>query len=105
MTNEEMYDISFQLIMHSGNARSLAMEAIYDAKNKDFESAYQKIEESSKALNEAHRYQTQLIQSEAGGNKYEIPIILVHAQDHLMTAMTLKDLALEIIEVRKELQK
>ncbi|CAI9396282.1 PTS system cellobiose-specific EIIA component [Bacillus sp. T2.9-1] len=31
-----------------------------------------------------------------------IPIILIHAQDHLMTAMTLKDLALEIIELREE---
>lgn len=34
MTKEELYQLSFQLILHSGNARSLAMEAIFTAKEK-----------------------------------------------------------------------
>lgn len=105
MNKEELYDISFQLILHSGNARSLAMEAIYAAKEGEFSLAHEKIAESGEELGKAHKFQTTLIQSEAGGNKYDIPIVLVHAQDHLMTAMTLKDLAIEIIEIREEIQK
>ncbi|MTE25076.1 PTS cellobiose transporter subunit IIA, partial [Microbacterium sp. ZXX196] len=50
-----------------------------------------------------HHFQTQLIQAEAGGVDFDIPIILIHAQDHLMTAMTLKDLAREIVELRKDM--
>lgn len=105
MTKEEIYGISFQLILHSGNARSFAMEAFQDAKNKDFEMAEQKIKNAEDELSHAHQYQTQLIQGEASGDELELPIILIHAQDHLMTAMTLKDVAVEMIELRKELFK
>jgi cellobiose PTS system EIIA component len=103
MTKEELYNLSFQLILHSGNARSLAMEAIYAAKDKNFDEANEKLNESEKELNEAHHFQTQLIHAEAGGESFDIPIILVHAQDHLMTAMTLKDLARELVEIRQEM--
>ncbi|QJX80662.1 PTS lactose/cellobiose transporter subunit IIA [Priestia megaterium] len=104
MNREEIYDISFQLILHSGNARSLSMEAIYESKNGNFKTASEKLLEAGTELNLAHKFQTQLIQSEAGGDKYDISIILVHAQDHLMTAMTLKDLAVELVEIREEIK-
>jgi len=50
----------------------------------------------------AHRFQTDLIQGEARGEKVEIRLILIHAQDHLMNAMTVIDLAKEIIELYKK---
>lgn len=103
MTKEELYQLSFQLILHSGNARSLAMEAIYTAKEKNFSSALEKITEADSEIIKAHHFQTQLIQAEAEGKDFDIPIILVHAQDHLMTAITLIDIAREIIEIRKEM--
>ncbi|WP_462413377.1 PTS lactose/cellobiose transporter subunit IIA [Neobacillus sp. Marseille-QA0830] len=103
MTKEELYNLSFQLILHGGNARSLAMEAIFSAKEKDFTTAFEKLAEAETELGSAHRFQTQLIQAEASGDTLEIPIILVHAQDHLMTAMTLTDLAKELVELRQEL--
>ncbi|CAI9396280.1 hypothetical protein BACSP_01127 [Bacillus sp. T2.9-1] len=46
MNTEELYQLSFQLILHSGNARSFAMEAIQDAKKKDFHAAKKKLTES-----------------------------------------------------------
>jgi cellobiose PTS system EIIA component len=103
MTKEELYNLSFQLILYSGNARSLAMEAMYAAKEKDFTIAFEKLSEAESEFIKAHQYQTQLIQAEAGGEEMDIPIILVHAQDHLMTALTLKDLAKEIVDLRKEI--
>ncbi|RDW20705.1 PTS lactose/cellobiose transporter subunit IIA [Oceanobacillus chungangensis] len=103
MTKDELYNISFQLILHSGNARSSAIEAIYEAKKKNFEAARQKITESDKELNQAHTFQIKLIQEEAQGENFDIPIILVHAQDHFMTALTLKELANEIIDLRQEM--
>ncbi len=78
------------------------MEAMQEAKKRDFDSARLKIAEAETELLQAHKYQTQLIHAEAGGDHFELPILLVHAQDHLMTAMTLKDLAVEMIDLREE---
>jgi cellobiose PTS system EIIA component len=105
MNKEELYNLSFQLILHSGNARSLAMEAIFAAKEKNFTTAFEKLTEADLEITKAHVFQTQLIHAEAAGESFEIPIILIHAQDHLMTAMTVKDLAREMVEIRQEMNK
>ncbi len=103
MNKEELYNLSFQLILHSGNARSLAMEAIFASKEKNFTEAFEKLKEADIEITSAHMFQTQLIHAEAAGESFDIPIILIHAQDHLMTAMTLKDLAREMVEIRQEM--
>ncbi|MDM5328565.1 PTS lactose/cellobiose transporter subunit IIA [Neobacillus sp. CF12] len=103
MNKEEIYEISFQLILHSGNARSLSMEAIYEAKNGNIDGAREKICEAEMEFNKAHRFQTELIQGEASGEAHDIPILLIHAQDHLMNALTVKDMATEFIELYKKL--
>lgn len=87
------------LIVHGGNGRSSAMEAIRAAKAGDTTKANKLIQEASIALNEAHNIQTSLIQKEISGEKAEISLLMVHAQDHLMNAMTVKDLAAEIVEI------
>ncbi|MFC0273706.1 PTS lactose/cellobiose transporter subunit IIA [Metabacillus herbersteinensis] len=103
MNKEELYQISFHLIAHSGNARSLAMEAIGESKQGDFVSALNKLQDADQEFIHAHRYQTELIQKEANGENYDLPIILIHAQDHLMTALTVKDLAKEFVEIYQKI--
>lgn len=87
------------LIMHSGEARSYSMEAIVAAKEGKIKEANELILKADEELGEAHNMQTSLIQAEAGGEKIEMSLLMVHAQDHFMTTMTLKDLAKEIIEL------
>lgn len=89
----------FQIILHGGNGKSSAMEAIAAAKQGNIEEARAKIQESVDALNEAHHIQTSLIQSEIRGEKTEISLLMVHAQDHLMNAITMKDLANEFVDL------
>ncbi|MEC3791674.1 PTS lactose/cellobiose transporter subunit IIA, partial [Clostridioides difficile] len=48
---------------------------------------------------------TELIQKEAGGDKSDISILLIHSQDHLMTCMSERNLIKEMIMLRKEIQK
>jgi PTS system cellobiose-specific IIA component len=103
MDKEQLYNISFQLILHSGNARSLAMEALIEAKKGNFRGAAEVMDQADKEFLQAHRYQTELIQGEAGGETFDLPILLVHAQDHLMNALTIKDLAREFIELYQKL--
>ncbi|MCI0768013.1 PTS lactose/cellobiose transporter subunit IIA [Bacillus sp. TL12] len=94
---------AFHLILHGGNARSCAMEAIDYAKRGEFQEAEAKLQEALQELQEAHRLQTELIQKEAGGDKTEITLLMVHAQDHLMNAITVKELASEFVALYKKM--
>lgn len=104
-TNEEMQLLSFNIILHAGNARSSAMEAISFAKEYRFAEAREKIAESEKEFTEAHHVQTKILQDEANGKVNEISVILIHAQDHLMTSMTVKELANEMIDMYEKMKK
>lgn len=97
--------IVFGLITASGSAKSHAMEAIQFAKTGEIEAARNSIEEAEKALGEAHKTQTSLIQAEARGEGVDVSILLVHAQDHLMTAILMKDLAGEFVDLYEKMGK
>jgi cellobiose PTS system EIIA component len=101
---ENLEQVIFQIILHGGNGRSAAMEALQAAKQGDFEGARQKLMEADNAMNEAHHIQTSLIQGEIRGKKTEISLLMVHAQDHLMNAMTVKDLAVEMVELYQRIK-
>jgi len=92
-----------ELLIYAGQARSDAMEAISAARNKSWDEADQLMESSELACREAHKIQTALIGQDEGCGKVTVNLILVHAQDHLMTAMLCQDLAKEIIALRKEM--
>jgi cellobiose PTS system EIIA component len=92
-------EISFKIILHAGNARSSSMEAIQLAKENKFVEAKRKMEEAEQEFVKAHSSQTKLLQQEGTGEGKSPTILLIHAQDHLMTSMTLKDMAQEFIEL------
>ncbi|AUM65791.1 PTS lactose/cellobiose transporter subunit IIA [Brevibacillus laterosporus] len=95
----EITDVAFHIILHGGNAKSFAMEAIAAAKRGEIEEARKLMDGATAELREAHHIQTSLIQEEAGGNKTEVTLLMIHAQDHLMNAITVKDLANEFIDL------
>lgn len=89
----------FLIISSSGDAKSYAMEAISHAKQGDFESAQSAIESANEKLAQAHKQQTKLIQAEASGGGVEVSLLLIHAQDHLMNTITIRDLAIEFVDL------
>lgn len=92
------------LIVHSGNTRSECMEAIQLAKKGQIQEAKEKIQLANEALIEAHHSQTALLSQEARGEKVEVSMLLIHAQDHLMNAITFRDLATEMIELYERIK-
>lgn len=98
----ENMDVAMGLIINAGDAKSLAVEAIAAAKEGDFAKADDLMAQADKALIEAHDMQTDMLVKAARGEKIEIHIYMVHAQDHLMTAMNYKDLAKEVIALYKK---
>ncbi len=103
--DEKMVEIAFQLISHGGNARGMAMEAINAAKQNNIAEAKDLIKQAREEILNAHEYQTTLIQDEASGVKNELSILLVHAQDYLMTGMTVLDMAEEFVDVYERIDK
>lgn len=100
-----MEEVVLGIIIHAGNAKSKLYEALSSSKENDFEKAEEFIKEAEEEILNAHKIQTTLIQNEAGGNKTELSMLLIHSQDHLMTCMSEKNLIKEIIELRKEIKK
>lgn len=93
------------LIANGGNAKSLAFEAIRLAKRGDIEGAREKLKESDKSLLEAHNSQTSMLTKEAQGDHMHVTLLVVHSQDHLMNAITFRDLAGEMVDLYEKLYK
>ncbi|OTA16864.1 molecular chaperone TorD [Xenorhabdus vietnamensis] len=92
-----------ELLVHAGSARSSALMALQQAKEGDFRQAEVLMEESRRETRAAHVIQTKLIGLDEGSGKLPINLITVHAQDHLMNAMVIQDLADNIIDLYQRL--
>lgn len=101
MENLEL--VAFEIISNVGMGKSLVIEALRDARKGNYEEAGKKIEEAQEFLIKGHHAHTSLIQKEAAGEKLEFSLIIMHAEDQLMSAETIKDLVIEIIEMHKDL--
>lgn len=97
--NDKGYEDAFKLIAAAGNAKSQAMMAIRAARDGNIEEARGLLVTADEDLHAAHRAQTELLTEEARGNGVAVNVILVHAQDHLTSAMLVRDLAEEFIEL------
>lgn len=102
--NQEQLEAVMGLIIHSGNAKSDAMEAISAAKDSDFKQAKERMKSAEAAIVEAHHAQTTMLTNEAQGFAAEITLLTIHSQDHLMTAIAFCDLAKEIIAIHQRIE-
>ena len=95
--------IVMNLVVNSGEARSIAMEAIELARQGQFEEGAAKIAEARETINAAHNFQTELVQKEINNDPVPMSLLMCHGQDHLMTAMVVIDLAEKFIEVYQKM--
>jgi PTS system cellobiose-specific IIA component len=101
MTTE---DIVVELVVNGGDARSKALEAVMAASTGDYETAEERMKQCSESLQKAHMFQTAMIQQEIAEEKSEpVSLIMVHGQDHLMDAMTVRDMAELMIGMYKKI--
>ena len=102
---EEMELICFQIISAVGTARSSYIEAIQEAKKGNFERAEELIKEGAEVFVQGHHAHFKLIQQEASGQAVIPTLMLMHAEDQLMSADSFKIIAEEFIEVYKNTRK
>jgi PTS system cellobiose-specific IIA component len=102
-TYEELGQISFMIITFAGTAKSDAMLAIYAAKDGKFDEAKLKLEEAEKNIIEAEKQHADLVQQEAAGTEIKIPLLLMHAEDQLLSTQTIILMAEEFVSLYKRI--
>lgn len=99
MTVVSSEQIAMTIIAGSGEARSIAFKALESARGGYFEEARELLKKAREFGVTAHRAQTELLTHEANGIKQDINILMIHAQDHLMTSLLAQELVTEIIHL------
>ncbi len=97
--------VAMELVGNSGESRSLSFEALHASKEGNFDLAAEKLKEAKKKMLKAHEMQTELICKEADGEDFKIGLLMVHAQDHLMTSILARELVEEMVDLYKKLEK
>lgn len=96
---------SFKIISAVGTAKSYYIEAIRFSENGEFEKAQENMEKGKESYKEGHEVHFKLIQEEAGGGNQDVTVLLVHAEDQLMSTEIIQLLAEKMINANKRLYK
>ncbi|MGF1725246.1 PTS lactose/cellobiose transporter subunit IIA [Photobacterium nomapromontoriensis] len=91
--------VVMEIIVNAGEARSLCYEALSLVKKQEQAQAQALLKQAKECLNRAHLTQTQLIEEDQGEGKIKMTLVMVHAQDHLMTTILAFELVSEMITV------
>lgn len=96
---------AFQIISSVGTARSSYIEAIQEAKHGHFEAAEKLIKEGDEMFVEGHDAHAGLLTQEAqDGPGSTLSLLILHAEDQLMSAEAFKTIALEFIDAYKRIE-
>lgn len=104
MKKEEVQSIAFQLISAAGEAYDCFYKALKAAKEQEYSKAEQFITEGDEKLANAHRVQTDFLVAEARGEDIDYSVVMMHAQDSLMTTILYERIIVEQIEMYKRFQ-
>lgn len=105
----QFVEVAMQIILHAGDARNLSSDALDALLNDDAEKADELLTQANKEIVEAHKLQTDLLQSEMKyeftGKASQVPLIFIHAQDTVMTIMTEFNMIKKMVAMYKKLNK
>ncbi|MCI6157003.1 PTS lactose/cellobiose transporter subunit IIA [Peptoniphilaceae bacterium SGI.137] len=103
--NEKDYELIFQIILSAGQARTTAEEAMNKLEEYDFDAFDRLIEQAKTEYIQCHEMQTGMLNKEASGERNEVNIFLVHAQDHITMASLTLDHARRFRKIYEELNR
>ena len=93
-----------ELIINAGESKSCAMQALQCAKQQKWDEVDDLLAQSTAAAKRAHAVQTELIGLDEGTGKVPVNLIMVHAQDDIMTSMLARELIEELINIHRTMQ-
>ncbi|AEF45538.1 PTS lactose/cellobiose transporter subunit IIA [Serratia plymuthica] len=95
----ELEEAVMEIIVNAGQSRSLCFEALRAAREGNIGEAKALLQQADGFSRQAHQMQTKLIEQDAGEARQPMTLIMVHAQDHLMTSLLARELSEEIIHL------
>ncbi len=98
---EGMELLNFQMISNVGDAKSFLFKALKAARDEDFKAAEKLIESADESLLKAHEIHAKLLQQETQ-EPIELSLLLMHAEDQMMSTELLRDITNEMLLVHKK---
>ena len=95
MENENL--VCLQIITEVGNARSKYIEAIQEAKAQNYEACNRLLKEGNEAYARGYRLHHDVMSKEH--QPAELSLLLIHAEDQLMSAESFKILCTEFLDI------
>ncbi len=88
-TVEELSQVAMKIILHAGNGREHVENALHALEEHlDHEEFERLMKEANKEIKEAHKAQTDIIQSTIEEENMTYTLLFSHAQDTLMTIIS-----------------
>lgn len=97
-------EISFGIITYAGTAKSDAIMSIQQAKEGNFDVAKEMLKEADESIVEAEKLHIEVIQQEAQGVQHDFKVLFMHAEDQMLTAQMVMELAKEFVDLYKKLK-
>lgn len=97
----ETTKLAMQLIAGAGESKGYAFDALSSMNEGNFEEAQNLLNQAQKASLPAHKEQMGMIKAMASGEDVPVSILMVHAQDHLMSSELAQDLIRELLVLYK----
>jgi len=101
--DEKQLQKAMQLISIAGDSKSQSIQAMQLAEDGKTTEAQQMLKDAKKTLHEAHNIQTGWMTEEMNGAQIEKSLLLIHSQDHFMSADIMLTVAEKVINLHKEL--
>lgn len=96
---------AMQIILHAGDARLKATEALTALKSFDIKRARQHLSDANEDIVAAHQSQTASLQAESIGEEIEYSILFTHAQDTCMTVCSEINIAQQLVDICEAIDK
>ena len=92
-------EIALEIITNVGTARSMYVEAVAAAKIGNFKEAHNLIQEGEKIFVNGHHAHANLVNAKVDIEDLQYMFLIMHAEDQLMSAETLKIVCDELIDI------
>lgn len=102
--DEKIINVAMEIILHAGEARNLATKAMIAEMDGEKEKAQELLALAKENVKKAHLSQTKVIQDEARGDKIEICLLFIHAQDTLMTIASEVNVMEQMMKMNRKLE-
>ena len=95
----DLEEMSLEIITNVGTARSMYVEAVEAAKAGNFEEAHNLVADGEKNFINGHHAHADLVNAKIGVEDLQYMFLVMHAEDQLISAETLKIVCDELIDM------